>query len=108
MALGEGGFSLSPGTFSTPPPRRARIAAPLAIADNEEQLAVADIDRNLELTPEAVEHPMPIVRRTSMSEDAESLLSPAGLVAASAIVPVDDVADQTAAFIKNRKEKMQH
>jgi hypothetical protein len=105
MALGEGGFSLSPGTMCTPAPRRARRAAPLAIVDQEEQLAVGDVDLNLELTPEAVVPPQ-IASRESISDEVESLLLPAGHVEpCTAVVPVDSVAEQTANFIKNRKEK---
>lgn len=107
MVLGEGGISLSPATMFTPPPRRTRRTAPLAIADQEEQPALADVDRNLELTPEAVVPP-PIVSRESISAEAESLLLTAGHDDAIEVVPVDSVAEQTANFIKNRKEKMQH
>ena len=103
MVLGDGGLSRSPGIMS-PPPRRTRRAAPLALADQEEQLAVADVDRNLELTPEAVV-PSPIVNRESISDEAESLLITAGHAEPfAAVVPVDSVAEQTANFIKNRKE----
>lgn len=104
MVLGEGGISRSPGIMSTPPPRRTRSAPALALADQEEQLAVVDVDRNLELTPEAVVPP-PIVSRESISDEAASLLITAGHAEPfAAVVPVDSVAEQTANFIKNRKE----
>ena len=105
MVIGDGGINLSPGILSTPGPRRTRRMAPLALTDREEPLEVADVDRNLELTPEAVVHAA-IANRESISEEAESLLAPAGQAAPlAAAVPVDSVAEQTAMFIKNRKEK---
>lgn len=104
MVLGERGFSLSPGILS-PTPRKTRRAAPLALADREEQLEVANVDRSIELTPEAAVPP-PIVSRESISDEAESLLLPAGHAEPdAAVVPVDSVAEQTANFIKNRKAK---
>ena len=103
MVLGEGGSSRSPGMMSTPPPRRTRSAARLALTDGEEQLSLADADREVELTPEAAEAPS-IVNRESISGEAASLLSPAGHAKPSAeVVTVDNVAEQTANFIKNRK-----
>ena len=103
MVLGEGGISRSPGMMSTPPPRRTRSAARLALTDGEEQLSLADADRDLELTPEAAVPP-PIVNRESISGEAASLLSPAGHAKPSAeVVTLDSVAEQTANFIKNRK-----
>ena len=117
MVLGEGGSCFSPEIMKTPPPRSARRVAPLALTDREPELAVDDLlsepgtshkrpaQPASERTPVAVVPPI-TDGREPISGEAESLLLPAGHdEPLAAVVPVDSVAEQTAKFIQNRKEK---